>query len=85
MGVFHRMRVDEVVGLDGYAYTTLNGGLSEHGYADHGWELYEQMKNMAHGHEPSPVMYSVMMQWYCKSKWIGAAMALYGEMVSGST
>uniref|UniRef100_N1R330 Pentatricopeptide repeat-containing protein n=1 Tax=Aegilops tauschii TaxID=37682 RepID=N1R330_AEGTA len=46
--VFHRMQVDEGVRLDGYAYTT------KHGYADNGWELYEEMKDMAHGHGAKP-------------------------------
>lgn len=59
------------------------GGLFEHGYADHGRQLYEQMKDM--GMEPSPVTYNVMMQWYCKSKWVAAAMVLYGAMVRGGT
>ncbi|XP_062223175.1 pentatricopeptide repeat-containing protein At5g62370 [Phragmites australis] len=79
LDVFHRMQGVEHVGLDVYAYTTMIAGLFEHGYVDHGWELYQEMRDR--GMEPSPVTNNVMIKWYCKSKRVGAAMELYNAMV----
>ncbi|KAF0929148.1 hypothetical protein E2562_016387 [Oryza meyeriana var. granulata] len=79
LDVFHRMKGDEHVELDAYAYTTMIGGLFEHGYVDHGLELYHEM--MDRGIEPDTATYNVMIKWYCKSKWVGAAMEMYKMMI----
>uniref|UniRef100_J3N0M0 Pentacotripeptide-repeat region of PRORP domain-containing protein n=1 Tax=Oryza brachyantha TaxID=4533 RepID=J3N0M0_ORYBR len=79
LDVFHRMKGDEHVELDAYAYTTMIGGLFEHGYVDHGLELYHEM--MDRGIQPDAVTYSVMIKWYCKSKWVATAMDIYKVMI----
>uniref|UniRef100_A0A0D9X9H6 Pentacotripeptide-repeat region of PRORP domain-containing protein n=1 Tax=Leersia perrieri TaxID=77586 RepID=A0A0D9X9H6_9ORYZ len=79
LDVFHRMKGDEHVHLDAYAYTTMIGGLFEHGYVDHGLELYHEM--MDRGIKPDTATYNVMIKWYCKSKWVGTAMEIYKVMV----
>ncbi|KAL5230630.1 hypothetical protein ABZP36_029406 [Zizania latifolia] len=79
LDVFHKMKQDEHVELDAYAYTTMIGGLFQHGYVDHGRELYLEM--MKRGIEPDAETYNVMMKWYCKSNCTGGAMELYKVMI----
>lgn len=81
LDVFDKMRGDEGIELDAYAYTTMMG-VFEYGYVDHSRELCEEMNER--DMELSLVTYNVMIQWYCKSKWIGAAMELHNEMVRDS-
>uniref|UniRef100_A0A0E0M521 Pentacotripeptide-repeat region of PRORP domain-containing protein n=1 Tax=Oryza punctata TaxID=4537 RepID=A0A0E0M521_ORYPU len=79
LDVFRRMKGDEHVQLDAYAYTTIIWGLFEHGYVDHGLELYHEMIDM--GIQPNVATYNVMIKWYCKSKWVGTAMEIYKVMI----
>uniref|UniRef100_A0A0E0B776 Pentacotripeptide-repeat region of PRORP domain-containing protein n=1 Tax=Oryza glumipatula TaxID=40148 RepID=A0A0E0B776_9ORYZ len=79
LDVFRRMKGDEHVQLDAYAYTTMIWGLFEHGRVDHGLQMYHEM--IDRGIQPDAATYNVMIRWYCKSKWVGAAMDIYKVMI----